>query len=422
MYRAIIEQLAESFKNEFDLVKHDFGAMEEAIRQKMQILGLGLLQRLIDSQPNGYQGSSLPCSCGGSMKFIQHRGRDIHSIFGWTRIRRAYYYCPDCRRSLAPYDQSSGLGLEQLSPGLAQACCLLAVDESFEGVSRKMGDLFGQSVSDDTVKAVVHHVGSVSLRDERQAVEDFLSTKVIPDAEVSPERLYITADGTTVCEEDGWHEVKVGCIYWQDERFERQARYLGSFDNSERFGWNLWLWACHCGLRQAGEVVYIGDGAGWIRTEQARHFSKATFIIDWYHASEHIWDCGKALFGEGTAATAQWVGKHLDLLWEGRTKKLLDALILQRKRHRGSKRDALDSLINYISTNQEQMRYDVFRAKGYDIGSGAVEGTCKNLVGKRLKQSGMRWTRPGSSSTLALRIRWLNKQWQELWSQKPLAA
>jgi hypothetical protein len=35
------------------------------------------------------------------------------------------------------------------------------------------------------------------------------------------------------------------------------------------------------------------------------------------------------------------------------------------------------------------MRYDVFRANGYDIGSGAVEGVCKNVVGKRLKQSGM---------------------------------
>jgi hypothetical protein len=75
-----------------------------------------------------------------------------------------------------------------------------------------------------------------------------------------------------------------------------------------------------------------------------------------------------------------------------------------------------------VIPHEEQMRYDVYRAKGYDIGSGAVEGACKNLVGKRLKQSGMRWTRCGSSSTLALRITWLNEGWEELWSQKPLAA
>ena len=68
------------------------------------------------------------------------------------------------------------------------------------------------------------------------------------------------------------------------------------------------------------------------------------------------------------------------------------------------------------------MRYDVFRQKGYDIGSGAVEGACKHVVGKRLKQSGMIWTREGSAAVLALRLAWLNKEWDSLWSQKPLAA
>jgi len=29
------------------------------------------------------------------------------------------------------------------------------------------------------------------------------------------------------------------------------------------------------------------------------------------------------------------------------------------------------------------MRYDVFRAKGYDIGSEAVEGVCKNVGWKK---------------------------------------
>ena len=422
MYEAIIEQLAESFKEEFDLVRNDLGALEEVARQKMQVLGLGLLQKLIDSQRNGYEGSSLHCACGGSMKFVQHRRRDIHSVFGWIQIRRAYYYCPDCGQSVSPYDESSGLGAAQLSPGLAQACCLLAVDASFEAVSRNIMHLFGQGVSDDTVKAVVHHVGSVAVREQEQALEEFLSTKDIPEAQFTPKRLYIAADGTTVCEQDAWHEVKVGCLYWQDERLKRHTRYVSSFGRSERFGWELWLAACHCGLRQADEVVYLGDGAGWIRTEHGRHFRRAIFIIDWYHACEHIWDCGKALFGEGTAATAQWANTCLDWLWQGRTKRLLDALGLWRKRRRSRKRKALERLISYISTNEEQMRYDVFRAAGYDIGSGVVEAACKNVVGKRLKQSGMRWSRPGSASTLALRTTWLNRDWNELWSRKPLAA
>jgi len=100
----------------------------------------------------------------------------------------------------------------------------------------------------------------------------------------------------------------------------------------------------------------------------------------------------------------------------------LDDLKDHRKTCRDCKREAIDSLYGYICGNEEQMRYDVFRAKGYDIGSGAIEGACKHVVGKRLKQSGMIWSRLGSSSVLSLRVIWLNDRWDQLWQTKPLAA
>jgi len=418
----IIDQLEAVFGEEFKLVQHDLGKMEQLMQQKMQLLGQGLLQRLIDRSPNGHQGSYIPCQCGGWMKFIQYRCRDIHTVFGWIKIERAYYHCPDCGNSAVPYDTASGLGSGQLSPALAKACCILAVDDSFRQTSQKIEELLGQKVSDNTIERVVQQVGTVAARGQKQQLEEFFEHKQIPPAIVSPDRLYIAADGTTAHELDGWHEVKSGCIYWQDEGFERNKRYIGCFDNSQVFGWHLWLEACRCGLREAKEVVYLGDGAGWVRSEHYKHFGRATFIIDWYHASEHIWACGKELFGEGTEATEKWVNQRLDLLYDGWTKKLLDDLERQRNRHRGRKREALDNLYHYIWANEEQMRYDVFRAKGYDIGSGAAEGACKNVVGKRLKQSGMIWTRLGSSSVLALRLVWLNGRWEQLWTAKPLAA
>ena len=85
------------------------------------------------------------------MKFIQHRNKDIHTLFGWIKIGRAYYHCPDCGGSVFPYDVAGGLGSEQLSPGLAKACSLLAVDDSFEQVSRKLDELFDQKVSETTI-------------------------------------------------------------------------------------------------------------------------------------------------------------------------------------------------------------------------------------------------------------------------------
>jgi len=418
----IIDQLQAFFGEEFKLVQHDLGKMEHLVQQKMQLLGQGLLQRLVDSETNGYQGSSIPCGCGGSMEFVQHRSRDVHTLFGWIKVERAYYYCPDCGNSAVPYDTASGLGSGQLSPGLAKACCVLAVDDSFRQTSQKIEELLGQTVSDNTIERAVQQVGTVAAKQQQQQLQEFFEHKEIPPAVVSPDRLYIAADGTTAHELDGWHEVKTGSIYWQDKDFRIDKRYVACFDNSQVFGWKLWLEACRCGLRQAKEVVYLGDGAGWVRSQHEQHFSKATFIIDWYHLEEHVWNCGKLLLGEGTEATKRWAAKVLALLWDGWTRKALDYLSRQRKRYRGCKREAIDDLYHYISVNEEQMRYDVFRSKGYQIGSGAAEGACKSVVGKRLKQSGMIWTRLGSSSVLALRLVWLNGRWEQLWTAKPLAA
>ena len=213
--------MEEYFGEEFALVRHDLAALEALVKEKMQLLGQGLLQRTVNRQSNGYKGSSMACGCGGSMKFVQHRCRGIHTLFGWINIERAYYYCPDCQKSLFPYDVASGLGTEQLSPGLAKACCLLAVDDSFEQVSRKVDELFGQAVSANTIERLAHQVGAVVLKQEDADLVNIRKSRGVPDAQISPKRLYIAADGTTVRENDGWHESKVGVIYWEDERKEK---------------------------------------------------------------------------------------------------------------------------------------------------------------------------------------------------------
>ena len=57
------------------------------------------------------------------------------------------------------------------------------------------------------------------------------------------------------------------------------------------------------------------------------------------------------------------------------------------------------------------MRYGTFRAKGYFIGSGVVEGACKFIIARRFKQSGMRWTLNGFHRLLHLRLCIINNDW-----------
>lgn len=298
----------------------------------------------------------------------------------------------------------------------------MAVDDSFAESSRKVRELLAEEVSAKTIERLVHEVGGRVLQEQDRQLASFRQDRQPPAAEAHPQRLYVAADGTTAHERDGWHEAKAGRLYWEDERFERHAWTVGRFDDSQTFGWHVWLAACRCGLREAPEAVFLGDGAAWVRAEQQRHFQRATFIVDWYHANQHLWNCGKALWGEGTAATECWSRQRETWLWAGQTQRLLDDLAQAIPRHRGGKRAALESLRRYVGTNEQQMRYAVFRSQGYDIGSGAVEGACNHVIKKRLKPSGMIWTRQGSSTTLALRVVWLNGEWSRLWAAKPLAA
>ena len=53
------------------------------------------------------------CSVGGPVNL------DIDEL-RWIK-----YQCASCGKVDVPYDRRSGLGSEQISPGLAQACCLL---------------------------------------------------------------------------------------------------------------------------------------------------------------------------------------------------------------------------------------------------------------------------------------------------------
>jgi hypothetical protein len=144
--------------------------------------------------------------------------------------------------------------------------------------------------------------------------------------------------------------------------------------------------------------------------------------VDWDHAPKPIWDCAKRLWGESPAETARWARRCCGWLGEGWTRKVLRELARRKKHSRGRPRQAVEDLHHDITVNPEQMHYALFRAKGYAVGSGMVEGACHPVVGDRLKGSGMIGSRAGSSATLALRICWLNHEWAHLWQQKPLAA
>jgi hypothetical protein len=65
------------------------------------------------------------------------------------------------------------------------------------------------------------------------------------------------------------------------------------------------------------------------------------------------------------------------------------------------------------------MRYDLFRAQGYLIGSGTIESGCKQIVTQRLKRPGAQWIVQGAVLTAKARTAWLSGTWHTLCQKRP---
>jgi hypothetical protein len=84
-------------------------------------------------------------------------------------------------------------------------------------------------------------------------------------------------------------------------------------------------------------------------------------------------------------------------------------------------KEVLRKAIDYFDRNRERMRYAEFRKLGLFIGSGVMEAGCKTVIGRRLKQSGMRWTVRGANSIIALRCCQMSGRWQTYWEARSAA-
>jgi hypothetical protein len=72
-------------------------------------------------------------------------------------------------------------------------------------------------------------------------------------------------------------------------------------------------------------VVVLGDGAKWIWEHVATCFGdERTEIVDWFHASAHLWTIAKELHGEDTSETKAWAKTALDYLWQSGPKPVLE--------------------------------------------------------------------------------------------------
>lgn len=77
-----------------------------------------------------------------------------------------------------------------------------------------------------------------------------------------------------------------------------------------------------------------------------------------------------------------------------------------------------DDALTYFRNHNSRMNYPEYLKRGWQIGSGAMESGCKNVINQRLNMGGMRWGDYGGDSMANLRALFRSdaEQWDAFWA------
>jgi|HubBroStandDraft_6_1064221.scaffolds.fasta_scaffold160841_2 hypothetical protein len=166
---------------------------------------------------------------------------------------------------------------------------------------------------------------------------------------------------------------------------------------------------------QADEKVGNVDGSPWIRNQvQQQSLPLDDLGLDFYHLSENVHKARREIYGEEDQTGKEWAAALLHTFkhegYEGAWEKLLT----WRQERRRGQRQAADKLLNYVGERRDMIKYPAFQEKGWQIGSGPTEATCKTLTA-RLKGSGMRWDGDNAEALMGLEALYQSGQWDAYW-------
>jgi len=218
-----------------------------------------------------------------------------------------------------------------------------------------------------------------------------------------------------------WHEWKTGVFYRHEQAgvtasgrsVLAEKVVIGWQGDPVEFGRRLHWEAQRGGLGRARATLVGGDGAPWIWKVAQDRWAGATQVLDFYHASQHLWELGRALHGQDDAATAQWVEPRRHQLRHGQEKRVLKDIAGLRARS-----DEAGEIIrreqNYFASHVGRMNYQSLHRRGWPIGSGPVESACRQKQ-CRFKRPGQFWTPKGMRHLGALTEARHNHHWDKLW-------
>lgn len=398
-----------------DQIEKMAGELGQTIAQETQ-------RRLAEQQSKKRRPKRLDCACGTRTLYKGQQPRTLVTSQGPLRWQRACYYCPTCHKTVVPADDALGLDGGCTTAQVRLWVAWLASLLPFAQATTTLQMLTPVALSAATLERIAVTMGQALGQSQQQQAQRHRSGKVPePDFGRALRRLYIGMDGLFVPLRDPWKrdgtqgdlscrfaECKIGVVYQteqdpkgQDHRVRVQD-YTATLQGVDVFGPLLGTLAHQQGHHAAQEVVVLGDGAAWIWQLAAQQFPGAVQVIDFFHACDHLATYAEVRFGKESAEGKAWQKARQTELKEGQMPQVLRAIAAWRPSNPQKHKLRRDTY-RYFYNNAQRMRYQTFLKKGYHIGSGVVEASCKHVIGQRMDQAGMHWRQQTAEAIATLR-------------------
>jgi hypothetical protein len=361
----------------------------------------------------------------------------VASLLGDLVYERAYYHGCRCDGGWSPTDESFRL-TEKLTPGASEVVALAGGLSSFEeAASLSLPKLAGLRVSPSTVERTVMRVGG-DLHERRTEGETFGDTDPWDwHADADGQRCgYVSLDATGVRQQadDGGKKearmVLVGEVFNPTPTHQKKtqriwdARYVCGLMSLEELGRQLRHEALAVGLRQADVVIGLTDGGAGLEDclmdgVFAGLGPSIEFILDFYHASEHVHEFLRVWIPQDEALRKKQAEAWChQLKHEGGEALLTELAAVDLSAASPAAVESHRLLCGYFRRNLHRMDYPRYVSRGWQIGSGTIESACKTVVNARLDQTGMRWGELGTDAMGHLRALMKSQRtaWEHYWS------
>jgi hypothetical protein len=418
----------------------DLEAWETALRAAVLSAGAKILEELLQGIGSGKEPCAILCQCGTRMESRGLKYKEVLTILGPVAYGRSMFQCPACQATRYPGDEELDIVDTTRSPGVRRMMARAGSQSTFKESREDLKIYAGLEVSAKDIERVAEGIGQAMETWASRQQEEILRNHESRVPEKTISNLYVSYDGTGVPmtkeelkghqgkQADGsakTHEAKLGCVFSQTTtdakgfpvRDPDSTSFVGAIESSEKFGWRIYGEAERRGLSKAQRVIVLVDGAKWNKSLAQMHFPEATFIIDLYHARQHVSELCKILFARNEKKIGQQRIRWWTYLDDGKVEKIIrQAQQLLPQEAEAKKK--VETEIHFLEQNKEHMRYAAFRAQGLFVGSGVVEAGCKTLIGQRLKQSGMEWSLRGANAIISLRCMIKSGRFEDYWESR----